>query len=135
MEMVSNVPAIGNACQCPAPGLSAGSRNRITRSLSLAPESGPQSEGPLQGTVMSPPTLTPGAEKLDGCAAVELEPEVQFGVAHDLAIQSSGQAELQDLTQIFADPGAGLAGPLTVLADTNSMILETGERILVGSGC
>ena len=79
--------------------------------------------------------LDAGAEKLDGCAAVELEPEVQFGVAHNLAIQSSGQAELQDLTQIFVDPGAGFSCPLTVLADPNSMILQPGERILVGLRC
>ena len=103
--------------------------------MSLPPESGPQSEAPLQGTVMSPPTLTPERNSWRVASAVEFETEIDLGVVHCLAVQRSGQAERQGLTQIFVDPGAGLSGPLTVLADANSMILQTGERILVGLRC
>ena len=79
--------------------------------------------------------LDAGTEKLESCAAVELETEIDLGVAHFLAVQCSGKSESEGLTEILVDPGAGLAGPLTVLADTYSMILQTGERILVGLGC
>ena len=103
--------------------------------MSLPPESGPQSEAPLQSTVISPPTLTPERNSWRVALAVEFEPEIDLGVVHCPPVECTGQAQCQGLTQIFVDPSAGLSAPLTVLTDTYSMILQTGERVLVGLRC
>jgi hypothetical protein len=69
---------------------------------------------------------------LEHRVAVELEPEVDLGIADGLAGEQTGEVDRQHLAQVLVDPGTGLSAALSVLADADPMVFETRKRLLVG---
>ena len=135
ITMVSKAPSIGKACQCPAPGLSVRVEVEDHSLVVTATRVGATVGRAAARHRDVAADLDAGAASVGGRAAVELEPEVDFGVADGLAIQSSGEADRQYLAQVLVDSGTGLSVALTVLANSDPMVFESGKRLLVGLGC
>ena len=74
MTMVSKTPAIWERLPVPGARVVGGVEEEDHPLVVTAPESGPQSEAPLQGTVMSAPTMTPARHSWRVALPLNLKP-------------------------------------------------------------